>query len=261
MKRTIFFAAFLAALFLAGCGTVVDKLTPRFYDVTQQDDSTRLYPGSIELAGVPVLVVSRANAVPGWDVRMDVPPRKVRNVRPVGGFSAYDIQPNKNYLNGFVFPREITTEYYYWSLYMQGGFFDRIVSFRTGDSFRRMAVATLVECDSTRIGPQEAGLLNREANARLVVALRRVDFYYDRTNGGTFSGSNGAQPVDYESVWDLYWMDGERVEQHRAVRQRGAYWITSGRGEALEGVLACALKVSDDFVSLFRQTQTRPRRK
>ena len=115
--------------------------------------------------------------------------------------------------------------------------------------------------DSTRIGPHEAGLLNRQANARLVVALRGVNFYYDRTNGKTFSGSNKARLVDYESVWDLYWMDGERVEQHRAVRQQASYWITSGRGEALEGVLACALKVSDDFVSLFRQTQTRPRRK
>ena len=239
MKRTIFFAAFLAALFLAGCGTVADKLTPRFYDVTQQDDSTRLYPGSIELAGVPVLVVSLANDVPGWDVQMEAPRiARLSDIRD-----------------------KVALEAIYWDMYMQGGFFDRIVSLRTAESLRRMTAATLVECDSTSIGTAELGRMNRAARARLAVVLRGVNFHYDRSSGGRYSGNTWQQLVHYRSVWDLCWMDGERVESRRTVVQNSSYWITTGRGEPLEGVLACALKVSDDFVSLFRQTQTRPRRK
>lgn len=63
--------------------------------------------------------------------------------------------------------------------------------------------------------------------------------------------------IQYKSAWRLLWLDKstKKVQRKQEIVQTGQYWDTNNISKGItlmEGVFACALKVADDFVSIFK---------
>ncbi len=226
MKPTTFLL--IVTLLLTGCVTKRDRLTPSFYEAKRTDTVWVDYH-SIELDSTPILIVSLKDSVNEWDVDVDEP---------------------KTWRMSYI-DETFVSEYQYWDTYINGRFFNHIVNLRTAESLKPMTTVTLAESEKESITPKKVEEINRRVNAKLVIVLRDANFHLNSLHTSI---------VYYRTVWDLYWFDEGCVTDQRTIVQKSAYWMGYNRKPPLESVLACALKVSDDFISLFRQKESKKRK-
>lgn len=67
---------------------------------------------------------------------------------------------------------------------------------------------------------------------------------------------SGQMCIQYKSKWDLLWLEKEtkKVKKKIQIVQTGQYWDSAKGKMFMEGIFACALKASDDFVNLFKRS-------
>lgn len=263
MKPTTFLL--IVMLLLAGCVTKRDRLTPSFYEAKRTDTVWVDYH-SIELDSTRTLIVNLKDTADNRNTDT-LTPYAMDKPEDNGGCS------------------------YRWREHISHQFFNEIITLRAVEALKAMTPAALIESRKETIGRKEVEDISGQINAELVIVLRGVDFNYSHkydiasdmgllpptservpSSLGMLQPSSGFGPglpssfsitsfsiIYYRSVWDLYWLDEGRVTDQRTIVQQSAYWIDKLDGGPLESTLSCALKVSDDFINLFKQKENRKR--
>lgn len=257
-KNSILFATSIIFL-LAGCKTTKYRLTPCFYEV-KQSDSVWVDQHSIRLYNNTRTLVVTLSDTMGDIPQTDDANTSVTHENESANSGGYLQNSDGKYSS--IYSR------YEWNKDINDLFFNSIVARRATENLNRTAPTTLTESEIPITNKKEIETISQPYDAQLVIVLRDIKFRF-RSKGESsrywlpvqdaagmtptdISVNVGATMVYYQSVWDLYWMEDSRVTSQRSIILQSSHWVKKGTPSPLEGVFGCALKVGDDFVSLFK---------
>lgn len=254
-KNSILFATSIIFL-LAGCKTTKYRLTPCFYEVKQSDSvwvdqhSIRLYNNT------RTLVVTLS------DTMSHIPQVDDANTptKHLAGSAGSGIGYTNDYSGGYLS--------YEWKENINDLFFNSIVARRVTENLSRTVPTTLIESKRSITDKRGIEAISQPYDAQLVIVLRDIKFHFkskgesvhhslpplsqDGISPSSIDVDMGATMVYYQSVWDLYWIEDSRVISQRSIILQSSHWVKKRMSSPLESVFGCALKVGDDFVSLFK---------
>lgn len=253
MKQIIFLSLMLL---LAGCKTTKYRLTPSFYEV-KQSDSVWVDPHSIQLYNdTRTLIVTLSDTMSHMPQVNDANAPTSHMAGSAGSGVGYANDYSSAYLS------------HEWKENINDLFFNSIVARRATENLSRTVPTILIESKRRFIDKKEVEAISQPYDAQLVIVLRDIKFRFkskgesvhhnlppllqDGISPSSFSVNLGATMVYYQSVWDFYWMKDSQVTSQRSIILQSSHWVKKGTSSPLESVFGCALKVGDDFISLFK---------